>query len=84
MAIHRRAPAKTIIGAFADSACKRCSARIPVVSIEPSTRIKPTCTKRCRNVAEFRVVFMFNQTERLQKRHATCKLSNEPSSRAVP
>jgi len=60
MAIHRRPPANTIIGAFADSACKTCNAMIPEVAMQPSTKIKPTCTKRRQGVTEFLNVFMLN------------------------
>ena len=81
MAIHRRPPANTIIGAFADSACKTCNAMIPEVAMQPSTKIKPTCTKRCQGVTEFSIVFMLNQTEQLQNRHAAYK---QPNDRTQP
>ena len=80
MAIHRRPPANTIIGAFADSACKTCNAIIPEVAMQPSTKIKPACTKRRQGVTGFSIVFMLNQTEQLQNRHAAFKQPNVQSS----
>ena len=83
MAIHRRPPTNTIIGAFADSACKTCNARIPVVTIEHSTNNKPASAKRRQRVTEFAIVFMLNQTEQLQKCHADFKQPNDLGSATV-
>ena len=80
MAIHRSPPANTSIGAFADSACKTCNAMIPEVAMQPSTKIKPTCTKRRQGVTEFSIVFMLNQTEQLQNRHTAYKQPNDVQS----
>ena len=52
---------------------KTCNAMIPEVAMQPSTKIKPACTKRRQGVTEFSIVFMLNQTEQLQNRHAAYK-----------
>ena len=80
MAIHRRPPANISTGGFADSACKTCNARIPVVAIRHSTKINPVCTKQRQRVADFSTVFMLNLTKQLQNRHAAYKQPNVQNS----
>jgi len=80
MAIHRRPPANISTGGFADSACKTCNARIPVVAIAHSTKVKPVSTKQRQRLADFSTVFMLNLTKHLQNRHAAFKQPNVQSS----
>jgi hypothetical protein len=82
IAIHKRPPANINTGGFADSARKTCNARIPVVIIEPSTRVKPVSTKRRQGATEFPIVFMLNQTDQLQNRHAVFKPLNDSATAA--
>ena len=79
MAIHRRPPASIITGGFADSARKAWNARVPVVIIAHSTKVKPVSTKQRQRLADFSTVFMLNLTKHLQNRHAAFKQPNVES-----
>lgn len=76
MAIQRSPPANTITDALADSARKTCNAMLPEVTRQPSTRTRPTCTKRRQRVGCFSNVFMLNLTNQLQNCHAAFKQPN--------